>query len=68
MCSYTPEQIQAFTDVSPRQQRRILKVWNATGNVKEEKFGHRIQGRPRHLTMEDIAVSNIFILPASTRR
>jgi hypothetical protein len=62
-CSYTPEQIQAFTDVSHRQQRCIIKVWQATDDVREEKVGHKIQGRPRHLTMEDIAVSKVFILP-----
>jgi hypothetical protein len=55
-CSFTPAEIQAFTDVSHRQQQRILKLWNETATVKKKEIGPG-QGRPRHLTLEDVAVS-----------
>ncbi|KDR78495.1 hypothetical protein GALMADRAFT_49920, partial [Galerina marginata CBS 339.88] len=53
-CSYSPEEIQAFTDVSPRQQRRILKLWKETDTVKAKKT-QDLRGRPRHLTMEEVS-------------
>ncbi|KAF8814276.1 hypothetical protein BYT27DRAFT_7047953, partial [Phlegmacium glaucopus] len=53
-CQFSPEEIQAFTDVSPRQQRRILRTWRETDTIKEKKTGN-LGGRPRHMTMEEVA-------------
>jgi hypothetical protein len=55
-CRFTPEEIRVFTDVSPRQQRRILKLWRETDDVKRLQNDPRLRGRPRHLTAEDVAV------------
>jgi hypothetical protein len=56
-CRFTPQEILAFTDVSPRQQRRIMKLWRETDDVKRPQNDHRLIGRPRDLTAEAVAVS-----------
>jgi len=50
----TQEEIQAYTTMSPGQQKRILLRWRKTGQVKQQK-DRRTYGRPRHLTPQDVA-------------
>jgi hypothetical protein len=57
VCRFSPQEIQAFTDVSPRQQRRILKIWRETDDVKRPQNDPHLRGRPRHLSAEEVAVS-----------
>ncbi|KAJ6610370.1 hypothetical protein B0H10DRAFT_1811654 [Mycena sp. CBHHK59/15] len=54
-CRKSAEEIRAFTDVSPRQQRRILKRWRETSEVKKTRDGPEMRGRPRALSSEDVA-------------
>ena len=51
----TPEEIQAYTTMSLGQQKQILLQWRKTGEVKRQK-DHRIYGRPRHLTPQEVVV------------
>ncbi|KAJ7216207.1 hypothetical protein B0H12DRAFT_990952, partial [Mycena haematopus] len=44
-----------FTDVSPRQQRRIMKRWRETADVKINRQGPEMQGRPRSLSSDNVA-------------
>ncbi|KAJ7463644.1 hypothetical protein FB451DRAFT_1180122 [Mycena latifolia] len=60
VCRKSPQEIHAFTDVSPRQQRRIFKLWRETSEVKRRKDGPELQGRPRKLTSQDVAVLTAF--------
>jgi hypothetical protein len=46
----------AFIDVSPRQQRRIWKLWRETSGIKPTREGPETRGRPRNLTSDDVAV------------
>jgi len=43
-CYFSPEQIRLLTDVSPCQQRRILKCLHETNHVLPEKNDPRIFG------------------------
>jgi hypothetical protein len=61
-CHFSPEQIKLLTDVSPRQQRRILKRFRETDNVLAEKNDPRLRGRPRQMMTVDVAVSSLNIL------
>ena len=61
-CHFSPEQIKLLTDVSPCQQRRILKRLRETDRVLSEKNDPRLQGRPRQMMAEDVAVSSLNIL------
>ena len=51
-----------MTDVSPCQQRRILKRLREMDNVLAEKYGPRIRGRPCQMMAEDVAVSSLIFL------
>jgi len=52
---FTPEEIRTYTDVSERQQSRILKFWRDTGASTTGRALRR--GRPRNLSAEEIFVS-----------
>ncbi|KAF8161877.1 hypothetical protein BJ912DRAFT_801376, partial [Pholiota molesta] len=52
---FSPTEIRAFTNISERQQRRIGKLWRDTGTVVRSRPNHRIRGRPRHLSAEEVA-------------
>ena len=60
-CDFSPEQVKAFTDVSLRQQRRIMKLWRETGQVVKVTDGPNLRGRPQQLSVDDAAVSNSYI-------
>ena len=51
------ESISGYTDVNQRQIRRILALYKTTGNVTTAHDQRRC-GRCRHLTPDDVAVSN----------
>ncbi|KAJ7824658.1 hypothetical protein B0H13DRAFT_1551573, partial [Mycena leptocephala] len=51
----SPEEVRAFTDVSPRQQHRIMKCWRETAEVKRNREGPEMRGRPRTLSSDDVA-------------
>ena len=55
-CRKSAEEVYAFTDVSPRQQRRIMKLWRETADVKSAREGPEMRGRPRTLSSDDVAV------------
>ena len=61
-CHFSPEQIRLLTEISPRQQRRILKRFRKTDNVLADKNDPRLRGRPRQMMAEDVAVSSWFSL------
>ena len=62
-CHFSPEQVKAFTDMSPRQQRQIMKLWLETGQVVKVKDGPNLCGRPQQLSADDVTVSSSYILP-----
>ncbi|KAK7035009.1 hypothetical protein R3P38DRAFT_2518806 [Favolaschia claudopus] len=55
VCNKSPEEIRAWTDVSPRQQRRIFKRWKDTADVNTTRGDSIARGRPRKLTSQDVA-------------
>ena len=55
-CRKSPAEVHAFTDVSPRQQRRIMKRWRETSEVQSAHNGPEMRGRSRALTSDDVDV------------
>jgi hypothetical protein len=55
-CRKSPEEVYVFTDVSPRQQHRIMKRWRDTADVKSTREGPEMRGGPRALSSDDVAV------------
>ena len=53
---FAPGQIEAMTEVSHRQQQRIMKRWRETDAVITNT-DNRQRGKPRHLSATDISVS-----------
>ncbi|KAJ7346123.1 hypothetical protein DFH08DRAFT_662376, partial [Mycena albidolilacea] len=47
-------EVHAFTNVSPRQQHRIWKLWHETSEVKPTREGPETGGRPRNFTSDDV--------------
>jgi hypothetical protein len=55
---FTPQEIRVFTDVSERQQQRILHNWRQTGTTAAPPVtSHASQGRPRTLSAQEAFVS-----------
>ena len=55
LAAFTPGQIYHLTEVSHRQQQRIMKIWRETDDVIHN--ANRLpRGRRRHLTADDIEV------------
>ncbi|KAJ7033893.1 hypothetical protein C8F04DRAFT_881868, partial [Mycena alexandri] len=48
------EEVYAFTDVSPRQQQRMMRLWHETSTVKAKPDGSERYGRPRTLSSDNI--------------
>ncbi|KAJ6472760.1 hypothetical protein C8R47DRAFT_1076912 [Mycena vitilis] len=59
-CHKSPQEIQAFTDVSPRQQRRIFKRWRETSDVNSDPGG-----APRKLTSRDVSTQTSQFIQGS---
>lgn len=57
ICQYPPQAIQVMTDVSVRQQRRIISLWRRSGCVFKDTAGNDNRGRPRQLRTEELLVS-----------
>jgi hypothetical protein len=53
-----PAGIRTYTDVSERQQSRILKMWRETGTAIPHEVPRR--GRPRNLSAEEVFVSALL--------
>jgi hypothetical protein len=56
--AFGPEEIRTYTDVSERQQSRILKLWKETGSSIPAPDTIAPRGRPRHLSAEEVFVSD----------
>lgn len=56
---FSPQEIREFTDVSERQQRRIVNRWLRNGSPSISKEDKLPRGRPRHLTAEEVAVRRL---------
>ncbi|KAJ7028811.1 hypothetical protein C8F04DRAFT_963505 [Mycena alexandri] len=54
-CHKPAEEVYAFTDVSPRQQGQIMKLWRETSTVKAKPDGSERRGKPRTLSFNNIA-------------
>lgn len=55
-CRWTRREIEVFTKVSKRSQRRILKRYRETGDVVEQRVGPNMRGRNPDLGTNDILV------------
>ena len=54
---FSPGEIRTYTDVSERQQSRILKMWRETGVSIPPPDSTVRRGRPRNLSAEEVFVS-----------
>ena len=68
LADFRPEEICTYTDVSERQQSRILKVWRDTGaSIPAPNRAFR-RGHPRNLSAEEVFVSALYILCREPQR
>ena len=56
------EEIYAFTNVSKRQQQRIMKEWHQTGTSERPRPQFQLRGRPRLVSAEEAFLSQTMIL------
>ncbi|KAF8130429.1 hypothetical protein K438DRAFT_861232 [Mycena galopus ATCC 62051] len=49
----------AFTNVSPRQQHCIMKLWRKTSQVKTAPNGPQLKGRPRALSSDKFLQNSV---------
>jgi hypothetical protein len=54
---FSPGEIRTYTDVSERQQSRILKLWRDTGASNPPPDRAVRRGCPRNLSAEEVFVS-----------
>ena len=59
--AFSPGEIRTYTAVSERQQSRILKLWKETGSSIPAPDTVARRGRPRHLSAEEVFVSDSLL-------
>ncbi|KAI0308644.1 hypothetical protein OF83DRAFT_1180550 [Amylostereum chailletii] len=56
LCHWSAEDVQVFTEVSPRSQSRIMKRYKATGDVGRPNKDYQFLGRHKFLSADEVAV------------